>query len=75
MKDIYLKLADIFEVEIVHPTDEFENFEEWDSLTTLTLISMLDSDYDIQLTADKVNQFVYVQDLIDYLECKCQSIE
>ena len=68
MEEIYEKLAEILEVDEITPTDKFEDFEEWDSLTTLSIISMLDSDYDVPVSADQVNKFVCVNDLLEYIK-------
>lgn len=33
----------------IHMDDEFREYEEWDSLAYLSLIAMLDEDYDLRL--------------------------
>lgn len=66
-EEILKKLAEILEEDTINETQELENFDEWDSLTTLSLIAMADSDYNISLTNEIVEQFVTVKDVLDYI--------
>lgn len=63
MNDFYAKLANILEVDTVTPTDILTEFEEWDSLTVLMIVSMLNMDYGISLTAAEMKKFVTASDL------------
>ena len=45
MDEFCAKLADILEVNEVKPSDVMEDFPEWDSLSVLSVISMIGSDY------------------------------
>ena len=49
MEKFELKLLDIFEVDKINDTDVLECFDEWDSLTILTLIATVDSDFGFQM--------------------------
>jgi len=51
MEDFYAKLADILEVEEVKPNDVLRQFENWDSLTALSILATLDASYGVNLTA------------------------
>ena len=66
-EEILEKLAEILEEDSISLTQELESFDEWDSLTTLSLIAMADSDYNISLTNEIVDQFVTVKDVVDYI--------
>lgn len=66
-EEILEKLAEILEEDSISLTQELESFDEWDSLTTLSLIAMADSDYNISLTTEIVEQFVTVKDVIEYI--------
>lgn len=66
-EELLEKIAEILEEETVSETDELESFDEWDSLTTLSLIAMADSDYSVTLSNKKVENFVTVKDVIDYI--------
>ena len=39
------KLAELLEVEQVSLNDELQSFDEWDSLTALSMIALADSEY------------------------------
>ena len=45
MEELKTKLAEFLEVEELDVTKKFQDYEEWDSLTALTIIAMLDADY------------------------------
>ena len=51
-------------------TDQFKEYEEWDSLARLSLIAMLDEEYDVILEDAIFNQINTVQELIDAVEQK-----
>jgi acyl carrier protein len=54
MEDIYVKLAEILEVEQVQPGDVLRQFENWDSLTVLSILATLDASYGVNLTAGEL---------------------
>jgi acyl carrier protein len=70
MHDIYLKLAQILEVERVESTDVLSEFEYWDSLTVLSILAMLDSEYGINLAAAQIRQMKTAGDLASALEMR-----
>jgi acyl carrier protein len=45
--------------------DEFRQYAEWDSLNRLSLIAMLDEEYDIQIEDKEFQQLKTIQNLID----------
>ena len=66
MDDIYSKLAEILEVERVNTADVLSEFEYWDSLTVLSILAMLDSEYGINLTAAEiVGQVLVARHVVD----------
>ena len=50
------KLAEILEVDQVSLSDELESFDEWDSLTALSIIALADSNYNKKLTNDLLKE-------------------
>lgn len=58
MEAFLSSLADILEVEAVKPDDVLGNFEEWDSLSVLSVIAMVDSDYHVTLNSQEVRNAV-----------------
>lgn len=51
MKEFCGKLAAILEVDEIKDSDMLESFEEWDSLSVLSAIAMIDAEYGVNLTA------------------------
>jgi acyl carrier protein len=41
----------------------FKNLEEWDSLTSLSVIAMIDEEMDKRITGDHINQCSTIEDL------------
>jgi len=56
MEDFYVKLAEILEVEEIKPEDDLRQFENWDSLTALSILATLDASYGVNLTAGELRQ-------------------
>ncbi len=50
MENFLIQMAEIMEVDNLNPTDELSSFEAWDSLTTLSIIALSDSEYNVSLT-------------------------
>lgn len=61
------KLAEILEVEQVFLNDELESFDEWDSLTALSIIALADSDYNKKLTNNLLKEFKSIEDLVNFI--------
>ncbi len=68
MNNINEKLIDILEVDHLSTTDVLQEFDSWDSLTSLSIIAMIDSDYNLNLTAEQLLTFKTVGDLIEYVK-------
>lgn len=43
----------------------FRDLEEWDSMTALALIAMVDEEYDVKLTGDDIKTSVTLQDIFN----------
>jgi acyl carrier protein len=67
MTDFKENLAKILEVDSVNDSDILKDFDEWDSLTTLSIIATIDSKYNINVSAEKLVSFSTVGDLIRYI--------
>ena len=51
MNEYLEKIAKILEVDSVSDADDLKTFPQWDSLTVLSVIAMLDADYGVNLRA------------------------
>jgi acyl carrier protein len=61
------KLKEILEAEEIKQSDTLESFDEWDSLTSLSIIAMVDTDYDLRLSAEQIKKFITVKDVVDFV--------
>ena len=51
MQEFLKKIAEILEEPEIKPTDELKSYPQWDSLSVLSVIAMLDSNYGVNLRA------------------------
>jgi acyl carrier protein len=51
MNEFLKQVAGILEVEEIKETDELKAFAQWDSLSVLSVIAMLDASYGVNLQA------------------------
>lgn len=68
MREQFLELLkEAIEIEDreVNMSDEFRNYEEWDSLKYLSIIAMYDENYDIQIEEAEFKKFLTVEDLFN----------
>jgi len=63
MNDFLAKIAAILEVDGVRETDELKAFAQWDSLSVLSVIAMLDASYGVNLRATDFGPIKSVGDL------------
>jgi acyl carrier protein len=53
--------------------DKFKEFEEWDSLSRLSLISELDENFEVQLEGKEFETIETVADLLKAVEAKAAA--
>jgi len=60
-------MEDALEIESkkVELTDTFRDLDEWDSLSQLSLIALLDEEYEVEIESDDFAELFTVQDLVD----------
>ena len=73
MEKLYQELADILEVDEVHPDQELHGFEAWDSLAALSLVAFVRSSFDVTLTSEDLRRATTVADLEQLVRSKRQS--
>ncbi len=66
----FLKEAMDIEAHEVNMTDNFRNYEEWSSLTYLSVIAMLDEEYDFQIEESDFRKLQTVADLYNAVNSK-----
>lgn len=66
MKEFIEKFAEAIEFEdatILTPDTEFRTLDEWDSLSYLSIIAMIDEEFDVQIETPEFKQQKTIQDL------------
>ncbi len=73
LNDFIEKFAEQFEetdkAQITAETD-FKNLDEWSSLIALSVIAMVDEEYDVQLKGADIRDSVVVKDLFERVKTK-----
>ena len=67
MEKFLENLIEVFERDSIKPDDEFKNYEEWDSLAYLSMIAMIDENYDIVITGEEFEKLNKIQDIYNYI--------
>jgi acyl carrier protein len=64
-KEFIAKIKEAFEIEDreLNMEDEFKMYNEWNSLAYLSIIAMLDDEYDIQIEEDSFRNYHTIADL------------
>jgi len=59
-------LAEALEMESaeINMEDQFRNYEEYSSLSELSVLAMLDSDFGIEIEMKEFNKYITVSDLL-----------
>jgi acyl carrier protein len=63
MDNFLNQMAEIMEVDSLNLTDELVSFEAWDSLTTLSIIALSDSEYNVSLTNLEIANSITIEGL------------
>lgn len=69
--DLFKEILDIEDCD-VKLTDEFREFDGWNSLTFLSVISMIDDEYDVVIEGEEFNELKTVGDIINVIKSKQQ---
>lgn len=73
IKEFVKKFAEQFDdtpAEQFTPETKFHEIDEWSSLISLSIIAMVDEEYDIILKGDDIRKAITVQDLFDIAKSK-----
>lgn len=70
MNEFLEKIGGILEVEGVKETDDLKAFPQWDSLSVLSVIAMLDSNYGVNLRAADFQTVTTAGDLWNLVQTK-----
>jgi acyl carrier protein len=59
----YTEMAEILEVDEVAPNAVLHDFDNWDSLTALSIMAMLDKEYGVNISTTELNLIVTIEEL------------
>jgi len=67
MEQFLEQLVEVLEREDIDPEDEFRDYEEWDSLAFLSIIAMIDDNYDMVIPGQEFEKLNKVIDIYNYI--------
>jgi acyl carrier protein len=67
MEQFLEQLVEVLEREDIDPEDEFRDYEEWDSLAYLSIIAMIDDNYDMVIPGEEFAKLNKVIDIYKYI--------
>ena len=73
LKDFIQNFADQFddtETSVFTPETKFKELEEWSSLTALSVIAMIDEEYDVKIKGDDVRNSQTINDLYEIVKSR-----
>lgn len=73
IKDFIQNFADQFEdidINKISPETGFRDLDEWSSLIALSVLAMIDEEYDVQLKGEEMRNAKTVQQLFDLVQSK-----
>ena len=50
-----------------NPKIKFKNLEEWDSVMTLSIISMVEENFNLRITGNELRDYETIEDLYNFL--------
>jgi acyl carrier protein len=66
----FADMLDDTDARLIHAETIFRDLDEWDSLTALSLIAMVDEEYSVKLTGDNIKSSITLQDLYEIIKNK-----
>ena len=70
MEDFENALAEMLEVDSVTLEDDLSSFDVWDSLTILSIIAYCDSEFNVALSTDEINDSSTIGGLKELVKSK-----
>ena len=67
MEQFLEQLIEVLERDAIDAKDEFRDYEEWDSLAYLSVIAMIDEEYDIVIPGEEFANLNKIIDIYNYI--------
>ena len=58
------------DVSVITPETKFRDIEEWDSLTSLSIIAMVDEEYNVKISGEDFRNSQTIKDLFEIVKAK-----
>jgi acyl carrier protein len=68
MEKFLENMIEIFEKADIDLDDEFRNFEEWDSLAYMSVVAMIDDNYDVVIPGEEFQKLIKIRDIYNYIQ-------
>ena len=68
IKEFVEKFAEAIDLEnssVLNPNTEFRTLDEWDSVAYMSVIAMLDEEFDVQIEMAEFKQLTTIQEIFD----------
>ncbi len=69
IENFYAQFDDT-ELSILNPNTKFRELDEWSSLSALSIMAMIDEEYDVQVTPQEMRATTTIQELFDLVKSK-----
>ena len=66
----FAEQLDDTDVSVLSPKTEFKRLDEWSSLVALSVIAMVDEEYDVELHGDDIRNAITIEDLFETVKSK-----
>ena len=66
----FAEAVDVEDVESLNESTEFKMLDKWSSLAALSVIAMVDEEYDIVIKGDDIRQSDTIEDLFNAVKAK-----
>lgn len=70
MENFLVQMAELLEVDTVNAQDEITSFEAWDSLTSLSIIALVDDEYSVTISAQDILNAKTIEGLYHLIQSK-----
>jgi len=70
MENFESSISEILEVDTIDLNDELESFDAWDSLAVLSIIAFCDSEYNVELSGEEIENTNTINGLKELIKSK-----
>jgi acyl carrier protein len=68
----FVDLFDETDPDTIQATTHFKEVEEWSSLVALSVIAMIDEEYDVEFRGDDIRNSTTIKDLYDIVKSRVE---